>query len=62
MKRAAEYSERFGEDEIPRPPYWRGFRLEAEEIELWADGDFRLHDRVRFTRGAAGWSRRRLFP
>jgi pyridoxamine 5'-phosphate oxidase len=62
VKRAAEFSERFGEDEIPRPPYWRGFRLEAEEIELWADGDFRLHDRVRFTRGAADWSRRRLFP
>ena len=59
---AAEYAERFGDREIPRPPYWRGFRLEAEEIELWADGAFRLHDRVRFTRGAAGWSRRRLFP
>jgi pyridoxamine 5'-phosphate oxidase len=59
---AAEYAERFGEGEIPRPPYWRGFRLEAEEAELWADGAFRLHDRVRFTRGAAGWTRRRLFP
>jgi pyridoxamine 5'-phosphate oxidase len=59
---AAEYAERFGDGEIPRPPYWRGFRLEAEEVELWADGLFRLHDRVRFTRGAAGWTRRRLFP
>ncbi len=59
---AAEYAERFGEAEIPRPPYWRGFRLDAHEIELWADGAFRLHDRVRFTRGAAGWTRRRLFP
>ena len=58
----AEYQQRFGDDEIPRPPYWRGFRLEAEEIELWADGAFRLHDRVRFTRAAQGWTRRRLFP
>ena len=58
----AEYDEKFGAGEIPRPPYWRGFRLEAQEAELWADGAFRLHDRVRFVRGAAGWSRRRLFP
>jgi pyridoxamine 5'-phosphate oxidase len=60
--RVAEYTDRFGEAEIPRPPYWRGFRLEAQEVELWADGAFRLHDRVRFVRGADGWTRRRLFP
>jgi pyridoxamine 5'-phosphate oxidase len=60
--RAAEYAERFGEGEIPRPPYWRGFRLEAEEVELWADGAFRLHDRISFTRVPGGWTRRRLFP
>ena len=59
---AAKYGEQFGGDEIPRPPYWRGFRLDAEEVELWADGAFRLHDRVRFTRSGGGWSRRRLFP
>jgi pyridoxamine 5'-phosphate oxidase len=59
---AAEYGARFGDSEIPRPPYWRGFRLDAEEVELWADGAFRLHDRVRFTRAAQGWTRRRLFP
>jgi pyridoxamine 5'-phosphate oxidase len=58
----AEYAGRFGDGEIPRPSYWRGFRLAPAEIELWADGAFRLHDRVRFTRGAAGWTRRRLFP
>jgi pyridoxamine 5'-phosphate oxidase len=57
-----EYAQQFGAGEIPRPPYWRGFRLEAEAVELWADGAFRLHDRMRFTRSAAWWSRRRLFP
>ncbi len=58
----AEYSERFGEGDIPRPPYWRGFRLDAAEAELWADGEFRLHDRIRFTRAGKGWTRRRLNP
>jgi pyridoxamine 5'-phosphate oxidase len=61
-RRVADYAAKFGSGEIPRPPYWRGFRLTPSEVELWADGAFRLHDRVRFTRAASGWARQRLFP
>jgi pyridoxamine 5'-phosphate oxidase len=61
-RRVAEFTAKFGAGEIPRPPYWRGFRLTPSEVELWADGAFRLHDRVRFTRTASGWTRQRLFP
>lgn len=32
-----------------RPPFWGGFRIKPVEIELWADGEFRLHDRFRYT-------------
>jgi pyridoxamine 5'-phosphate oxidase len=41
--------------EVPRPPYWGGFRLDVEAIELWVEGEFRIHDRARWTRdrGAA---------
>ncbi len=60
--RVADYGARFGDGDIPRPAYWRGFRLDVEEAELWADGAFRLHDRVRFTRTGEGWMRRRLYP
>jgi len=60
----ASYAERFGDGDIPRPPYWRGWRLTPLEIEFWHDGAFRLHDRVRFTRATpeSPWQRRRLFP
>jgi pyridoxamine 5'-phosphate oxidase len=46
-----------------RPPFWGGFRIRPVEIEFWADGAFRLHDRFRWTRTAAdGWSVQRLNP
>lgn len=47
-----------------RPDHWGGFRINPYEIEFWADGDFRLHDRFRWTRNADGdnWAIRRLYP
>ncbi|MBM9595771.1 pyridoxamine 5'-phosphate oxidase [Roseitranquillus sediminis] len=46
----------------PRPPFWGGFRLRPVEIELWADGVHRLHDRFRFTHSGNVWERIRLNP
>lgn len=48
----------------PRPPFWGGFRLRPLEIEFWADGAFRLHDRFRWSRTDfdAEWSVVRLNP
>jgi len=47
-----------------RPPHWGGFRITPVEIEFWADGAFRLHDRFRWTRAGAGapWHVERLNP
>ncbi|WP_299302524.1 pyridoxamine 5'-phosphate oxidase [uncultured Litoreibacter sp.] len=47
-----------------RPPFWGGFRITPVEIEFWADGAFRLHDRFRWTRDEPGqnWSIERLNP
>lgn len=51
-----------------RPPFWGGIRIRPVEIEFWADGPFRLHDRFRWTRadgGTAGgmpWEVSRLNP
>ena len=50
-------------DHIPRPPHWGGFLIRPDEIEFWADGEFRLHDRFRFTKSASGtWQAQRLYP
>ncbi len=48
----------------PRPPFWGGYRLVPVEIEFWADGPFRLHDRFRWRRAAPGeaWDVQRLSP
>lgn len=49
----------------PRPPHWVGFRIRPVEIEFWADGDFRLHDRFRWTRmkpDTDAWTVQRLNP
>ncbi len=48
----------------PRPPFWGGFHISPVEIEFWADGPFRLHDRFRWrkTPGGAGWEVVRLSP
>ena len=47
-----------------RPPFWGGFRLIPLEIELWADGAFRLHDRFKWTRQSTDmdWKIERLNP
>jgi pyridoxamine 5'-phosphate oxidase len=63
-KRVAEYAAKYGLGEIPRPPYWRGYRLAPMAFEFWRDRPFRLHDRLTFTRAASGeaWARKRLYP
>lgn len=47
-----------------RPPFWGGFRITPVEIEFWADGAYRLHDRFRWTRAdpATPWQAERLCP
>ena len=47
-----------------RPPFWGGYRITPVEIEFWADGAFRLHDRFVWRRSGPGdvWSIQRLSP
>lgn len=45
-----------------RPPYWGGVRIRPVEIEFWADGEFRLHDRFRWQKREDEWEIERLNP
>ena len=49
LKRVAIEAARFG-THVPRPPHWGGYRLWPENVELWIEGPFRVHDRARWTR------------
>ena len=57
----ADATEQFGTD-VPLPPHWGGFRLVPDAYEFWQHGADRLHDRVRYERHGASWTRTRLAP
>ncbi len=61
--RYQEIEARYAGKPVPRPPYWGGWRLVPRTIEFWHQGDFRLHDRWVYTRGADGaWAKEYLYP
>lgn len=48
--------------EVPRPPFWGGFRLVPARIEFWTNGEDRFHDRRVYTREGSGWRAELLSP
>lgn len=60
----AMYAAKYVIGEIPRPPYWSGFRIAPLSIEFWHERPFRLHDRVVFRREKPDgpWAKTRLYP
>lgn len=61
-QRLREVTERFADGPPPAPPSWGGYRVLPHELEFWQGRENRLHDRIRYTRGAAAWIIERLSP
>jgi pyridoxamine 5'-phosphate oxidase len=62
QKRVEDYESIYEGRDVPRPDFWRGFRIVPETVEFWVNRPFRLHDRLAFERSEEGWSVRRLYP
>ena len=56
------YAAKHAIGDVPRPPYWTGFRIVPVSMEFWQDRPFRLHDRVLFEKEGEGWRKTRLYP
>ena len=63
IARWKSYKNQFDKN-VGRPDFWGGIRIKPIQIEFWADGQYRLHDRFLWERerGEKSWSVRRLYP
>jgi pyridoxamine 5'-phosphate oxidase len=62
LERYADFDARYPGDDVPRPPFWGGYRIRPLTVEFWQGRLHRLHDRFRYARDGDGWSIRRLAP
>jgi pyridoxamine 5'-phosphate oxidase len=57
-----EIESRYPGDDVPRPPYWGGYRVRPERFEFWEGRPNRLHDRFVYRRDGELWVVERLAP
>lgn len=60
--RVAEFERKFESQDVPRPPFWSGFRLDPSSIEFWKGKPNRLHERQLYVREGDGWRVQLLYP
>jgi len=61
-RRFAEMHSRFDGIGVSRPPFWSGYRLVPDRIELWQDRAHRLHERRLFIKSGNLWTESILYP
>jgi pyridoxamine 5'-phosphate oxidase len=60
--KVAAIRDRFSDGNVPRPPFWSGFRVVPTSIEFWSRDPARLHLRERFDRQGDQWTQSLLYP
>lgn len=61
-RRVAEMDKKFTGQDVPRPPYWGGYRVIPERMEFWIAHPARLHTRFVYVKENDKWTARWLFP
>ncbi|MFU8878455.1 MAG: pyridoxamine 5'-phosphate oxidase [Wenzhouxiangellaceae bacterium] len=62
IRRIEELEKEYRGRDIPRPPHWSGFRVDADRVEFWYGRPYRLHERIVYTAAERGWERSLLYP
>jgi pyridoxamine 5'-phosphate oxidase len=62
VARYLRFAGKFAGQDVPRPEFWGGFRVIPDRIELWYNQEYRLHDRLLYTRQQGIWHEERLYP
>lgn len=60
--RAGRLEREYEGRDVPRPPFWGGYRVEPGVVEFWQGRESRLHDRILYLREGGGWEIGRLQP
>ncbi|WP_130617723.1 pyridoxamine 5'-phosphate oxidase [Dyella amyloliquefaciens] len=61
-QRFSRYEKEFEGHDVPRPPHWGGYVIEPDMVEFWYGAEYRLHERVRWSRHGQTWTNRLLYP
>ena len=55
-------TEKYSNQEVPRPPHWYGYRVVPNRIEFWQEGAHRVHTRTVYQHTEAGWEKFSVYP
>lgn len=64
QERILQISKDFENQDVPRPPFWSGFRVKPRKIEFWQEGEFRIHSRelYKVSSDMKSWEVAKLYP
>lgn len=62
VARVQKITDQFADQDIPRPPFWGGYKIIPNKVEFWQEGEYRLHKRILYAKNKNGWEISRLYP